>query len=158
VKRYLKARVASARKSAHSGFIPSDLLLISFVLKYGQAFEAARRPKGMRKGRAGSCFINALLLAMDEHFSYTYVEGYGCSEGHFVHHAWCINDNGEVLDRTWDKPEECSYFGIPFLASFIREQVRQTRMVESVITPGHLGAINSRLLEKGADFKQEFDA
>jgi hypothetical protein len=158
VKTYLRARMFNARKCAHAGFTPSDIPLISFVLKYGQAFQAAPRPKGVRKGRAGSCFANALVLAMDKNLNYTYVEGYGCYESHVVHHAWCINDRKEVLDRTWDKSEECSYFGIPFRASFIREHVRQTKVLESVITLGDLGAMNPRSLAMVGEFKQELDA
>ncbi len=94
---------------------------------------------------------------MENDFKYTYVEGYGYCKGHIVHHAWCVNEHQEVLDRTWDKSEECHYFGIPFHGAFIREQVRRTPMLESVITPGDLGTIDLRLLAERPDVKHHFE-
>ena len=139
VKRELKARIAWAkRRDGNAKAVQFE----AFVLKHGQEFRPASRPKGMRKRKSGTCFASALLLAMESGFEYTYVEGFACTpdaRGPITHHAWCVNDRLEVIDRVWERPAECSYFGVPFDARFVREQTHRTRMLESLIRPGKFG-------------------
>lgn len=87
-----------------------------FVLQHGRAFQAAPRPKGVRKQRDKMCFSNAFHLA--ESKGYIYVEGWAIS---FIpaHHAWCVTPDGIVVDPTWRKPEGASYFGVPFRKEYL---------------------------------------
>ncbi len=51
----------------------------------------------------------------------TYVEGYAVSGSsdslYAIHHAWCIDDRGFVLDRTWSGGTD--YLGVPFKLTFL---------------------------------------
>ena len=64
-----------------------------------------------------ACFKNAfnLLTVRDD---LTYVEGYA-----FwflpVLHAWCVDAAGNVVDPTWDDPQDRRYFGVPFDRDFV---------------------------------------
>lgn len=54
-----------------------------------------------------------------------YCEGYAVrgSLGLPLSHAWLVNREGEVIDRTWDwndADEEFAYFGVPFTPDYIR--------------------------------------
>lgn len=104
----------------HSGDIQTMYHLIQ---KYGVEFKPAARPSNVPKMRYKECFKNAFDLAMQT--GYTYVEGIACSFFP-THHAWCVDENGNVIDPTWDSPENCHYFGIPFEWDFVMEKVEST--------------------------------
>lgn len=73
------------------------------------------------------CFSNATHLSL-ENPDLTYVEGFAVRGwiGIPVHHAWCVTEDGLVVDVTWDRPEECSYFGIEFDESSLIDRLRET--------------------------------
>jgi hypothetical protein len=83
-----------------------------FVLEYGYPFKAVARPKGMRKGRAKKCFVNADRLASRD-ASYEFAEGYAWNSkiGSPFHHAWCVSD-GVAIDPTLNESEMYEYLGI----------------------------------------------
>lgn len=72
-------------------------------------------PDGVEYGRAKDCFGNALHVASDpfsrDPVPYKYVEGYAYTPGVIAcHHAWVINERGEVVDPTWrDGGNECGF-------------------------------------------------
>lgn len=104
----LKRQVDAWRSIGHTP------LLDEFVLRNGKPYFAAKY-KGVR-GEAKQCFKNAydLLVVRD---NLIYVEGYAIrpSLGLLIHHAWLADPKTqEVIDPTWDKPELCDYFGVPF--------------------------------------------
>lgn len=70
-------------------------------------------PSGIKRGPMGNCFENAITLALEK--NWTYCEGFAISILP-VHHAWCVDENGQVIDNTWDEPERCVYAGIPMNA------------------------------------------
>lgn len=68
------------------------------------------RPDSIAKMPYKQCFMNALELAQAE--GLRYVEGYA-STILVVNHAWCEDDDGTVVDPTWDEmPERPFYMGI----------------------------------------------
>jgi hypothetical protein len=94
----------------------------ALVLKYGHAFIGTSwdtwRGRGYRRRKQGSCFHNALDYSW-RYDDLTYVEGFALShigEHPFVaHHAWCVTEDGRVVDPTWpDASEETTYLGIRF--------------------------------------------
>jgi hypothetical protein len=87
----------------------------ALVLEFGQSFQPAPRPKGVRLRSAGSCFKSAWDW-VDKSRDHSYVEGYGLAGGFGlpIHHAWAATPDGVVVDRVWREPEECAYFGIAF--------------------------------------------
>lgn len=83
----------------------------SAVRQLGVRGQGKKLPKGIRQRKKKQCFMNALLLA--EERGWTYCEGFG----HAIiptHHAWVIDDKGNIVDPTWDEPEKCFYAGIQF--------------------------------------------
>lgn len=96
------------------------------VLKYGQSYPAPAiaRPKGIRKGKDGECFANAYHVAADK--GWQYVEGFARSII-FVHHAWVIDDRGNVVETTWKEPGT-EYYGIPLDMQFIHQVFLETRV------------------------------
>jgi hypothetical protein len=92
-----------------------------FILKHGRAFEWRALPRGVRMGVPRQCFRNAVRLALRRPGLYSYVEGYAVNTlvaGYPVAHAWCIDQEGFVVDSTWD--EGADYFGVPFQVEYVR--------------------------------------
>ena len=82
-----------------------------FVLQHGREWKAQPLPQGIPKGPQKECFRNAILLAWDR--GYTYAEGYILFHIPILH-AWCIDEDGMVIDNTLDSPETHPYFGVAF--------------------------------------------
>lgn len=83
---------------------PADLLL-----KEGKWYfdgRAKQFPHAMPK----ACFRNAAMFAFEH--CLPYVEGYATSIIP-VHHAWCLDHDGRVLEVTW-KTLGTDYFGVRF--------------------------------------------
>ena len=89
--------------------------LIRFFEKHGQDWTPASFT-GERMPRK-ACFSNALHYALDN--GLRYVEGVAIRIAP-IHHAWCVDAGGTVVDPTWDRPEDCAYKGIAFDAADAR--------------------------------------
>ena len=98
----------------------APISLPGLIRDKGQLFRAAKLPKSVRKMASGECFRNSFHLML-ENPGLIYVEGYGNSIIPTLH-AWCIDVNGNVVDATWEGPEQCAYYGIPFRREFVIEE------------------------------------
>jgi len=77
-----------------------------------------RRPKGVRKGRLGQCYANAMRLSWSDH-GLIYSEGYAVSEHGIIPllHGWCVDPvTLEVIDPTWD--DGLAYYGFAYQKTF----------------------------------------
>lgn len=101
-----------------------------FVKQNGKAFTSQKYPskylnyRGEKKG----CFTNAFNLA--QRFSeLTYVEGYGISNvvPLAIHHAFCVDAEGNVVDPTWDDQEDSTYFGVEFNQKYVVDTILRTK-------------------------------
>ena len=103
----------------------------AFLLQYGRLW----KPMPLGRHRfvrmpIQQCFANALKLALRRP-DLTYVEGWA---GRLIpiHHAWCVDEVGAVVDPTWRPlpplPDPEEYFGVPFLARWVQRVVRQSRL------------------------------
>jgi hypothetical protein len=105
------------------------------VLDNGHPFAspAVARPEGVKKGENKMCFMNSYNLAIENNFGY--VEGFAvCTVCPLpLHHAWCIDRQGGVIETTW-ADAGLDYFGIPLEFSFIHEVLFETRRY-GVLTP-----------------------
>ena len=85
-----------------------------FLLRHGVWYPSVPFPAGIRKGRKRFCFRNAAVLAIEQRQSYRYVEGYALyPELGPVHHAWNVDNDGNLFDRTW-KNRGAAYLGVMF--------------------------------------------
>ena len=88
----------------------------NLVLKRGRFFETQPFPKGYRRGKAQDCYGNSSKLAMFKP-GLTYCEGSVLCQFNTliseIDHAWCVTDDGKVIDVTL-KNAGLSYFGVPF--------------------------------------------
>ena len=63
-----------------------------------------------RRDLMKACFDNSYKLA--KRLGLRYVEGFACGVIP-VHHAWCINDSGVVIDPTWEDGTDYNGVVIP---------------------------------------------
>jgi len=78
-------------------------------------------PVHVARGEPRQCFYNAFVAMMDND-GLTYCEGFACGDSEFAHlHAWCIDEDGVVVDPTWESGVE--YVGVPFSSSFVLKSV-----------------------------------
>ena len=95
-----------------------------FYLAFGRACRPGRAAP--EQGAARQCYYNAGMLAL-ENPELAYVEGFGLRPGLIpVHHAWCLDPDGRVVETTWPFDEAAEYWGIPLRTDFLREQVRNS--------------------------------
>lgn len=69
-----------------------------------------------------ACFRNAGTAAIDNP-ELTYVEGYAGTIIPIMH-AWCVTDNGTIIDPTWEDGHH--YFGIAFPTPWLRRHIVRT--------------------------------
>lgn len=98
--------------------------IADFVLKNGREF---LRGEGVpvKRGVMKMCYMNAAHLAAKDS-SLTYCEGYATTIIPVLH-AWCIDEQGRVVDPTWRFGHGLGYFGVPFKLSFVRKIMRMTK-------------------------------
>ncbi len=88
-----------------------------FVLQEGQVFPWRPKPKGVKYGKLGLCYMNAIHLAMAT--GWTYCEGF--ASGFFpTPHAWVIDDEGFVVDNTWRPDQQpTEYIGVKMSKQYV---------------------------------------
>jgi hypothetical protein len=87
------------------------------LAQHGRLFTPQRLPGKHRYRTARACFGNCLHLAM-KGTGLRYAEGLAVpadagAAGFPIHHAWCVDEDGRVLDPTWRTPG-LVYFGVLF--------------------------------------------
>lgn len=100
--------------------------VFSIVAKHGMTFKSQERPAHITKDTPKECFKNAFLLAYGT--GLVYAEGYISVHGIPIHHAWCLDELGNVIDPTIDGQENHEYFGIPFVMEFVFDVLTKSRM------------------------------
>lgn len=132
---------------------PSD-----FILKNGTPFLNGFSDRKVPSGRPRMCFDNAFKLA--KRFKLTYVEGYAMNIIP-VHHAWCVDAEGKIIDNTWDgtrtakdipaawtksrnshayhramKPARgVAYFGVPIGIELVAQVRKESRTFSAIDDP-----------------------
>lgn len=92
-------------------------LIVPFLTQYGRHFTPQPLPSIYRPGAFRQCFKNAYRMALRH--PVTYVEGCACQvELRPTLHAWCVDDHGNVLDRTWKHAR--AYFGVPIKTDYLK--------------------------------------
>jgi len=81
------------------------------------------------------CFTNATKLAF-ENRNLVYTEGVArrfCGKRYLpFFHAWCIRQDGTVIDPTWADPSGIEYFGIAFKTVFANALIEKTQQMNLI--------------------------
>ena len=109
--------MSALRRRCGPGARRGDRSYEAVVLDRGQFWPGAPRPDGVPKMPPKLCFTNAFGLAQSRGWSYA--EGWATSVIP-VHHAWCLNDAGRVVDPTWEEPEQSAYMGLRLDLDYVR--------------------------------------
>jgi hypothetical protein len=107
------------------------------ILEKGKPF--LTRVKSPFKGKQKACFKNC-FQAMWEYREFRYCEGFATDDelNLAISHAWLVNENGDVIDPTWDENiTGCTYFGVVFNREFVIETATITK---------HYGILNNDLM------------
>src|SRR4051812_17605590 len=93
---------------------------------------------GQAHADLNGCFANAQLL-MKQRESLLYCEGYALSvaTGVTMHHGWCLDADGRVLDPTWERHSRVStwYYGLTFAREYA------LRRLEAQLQTGVVGSL-----------------
>jgi len=134
----LEKRIAQMQAIGH------DAPLERFLLENGRDFQVARFEGQMMPAKR--CFKNALQYAGRRGFRYA--EGFAISGTLLssgivfpVHHAWCVDEDGNAVDPTWGDSEAGRYFGMDF---DVREVLKRVTGKESygMFVTGRLGIVD----------------
>jgi hypothetical protein len=105
--------------------VPVDPEVHDFVAKFGRFFEPQPLPKRYGRRRERSCFTNATFLTV-MHKELRYVDGFAMPDGSGwlggIHHGWCVDPDGRVVDPTWSVPGR-AYFGVVMDPAFASRMV-----------------------------------
>ena len=108
----------------HKGETPHKYLSIMerAVLVAGREMVGSPLPSKYSRGVPKECFQNSRRLASKRRGLY-YHEGFVARHDFYfpIHHGWCVNRDGLVIDVTLDRPEECEYLGVPFTFTEIKQ-------------------------------------
>jgi len=84
-----------------------------WLLERGEEFEGVARPSWLRRKQPKACFRNSYELALRRSGDLTYCEGFVVTVVPLlIHHAWCVNGDGQVVEPTLADPVGASYFGV----------------------------------------------
>lgn len=103
---------------------------VQTILTHGVEWEYKPTPRKYKMRQVGQCFRNAYQAAL-HHSELTYCEGYAYSGILPLHHAWCVDRDGFVVDLTWrnssDRIPELEYLGIPFKFDYVTDTITRMR-------------------------------
>jgi hypothetical protein len=88
-----------------------------FVLAHGKAHSVPPHAPKLRRGRPKNCFANALRFAGKHGALYAEGFAFDAAFDFLFHHAWCLAEDGMVIDPTLGWRPDHAYFGVTFAAA-----------------------------------------
>lgn len=142
--------------SRNGSDLPKFVSIEEFSLVNGIALgENHELPDYVERGEIKQCFTNSSNVFMRSGGELAYCEGIAVGKklGFPCHHAWVIDEHGQVYDPTWEyEPGEALYFGVPFADEYVFKTM-QREGYYGVLAP--IGMFN-RLLFDGTDKPETF--
>lgn len=127
VRAYLRAHVHMAQQNSRAAERPAAgwayLCVADLLMQHGQTYRPAPLPTNIRPMTPKQCFHNAAELARRRK-GLTYVEGVALGIIP-VPHAWCVTEDGVVVDPTWTDDNGGvggAYLGLPFPLPYVARQ------------------------------------
>jgi hypothetical protein len=113
IRYFLESLVVMAAQVANGRTDWRARSLDAFILEHGRAWEPAPLPPTIPMRAPQECFRNSAHLAAT-HPELRYVQGYGLPARGIlpVPHAWVVDDQGRVIDTTWEDGETAAYYGM----------------------------------------------
>ena len=94
-----------------------------FLLDHGRDYAIGQHSFALPRGEIKQCYMNAAHLALElPHL--TYVEGKVACHGLAIDHAWCVDEEGLVVDPTIRDGHDghiSDYYGVPFKPDYLRK-------------------------------------
>lgn len=113
------------------------ILVGDFYLQLGIARAGSALPGDLTLGAPRQCYDNAGNLALER--GWAYCEGFAMRPGLFpMHHAWCLDAVGAVVDPTWPYDPANEYLGVALDESFLVLHRERT---------GHWDVLSERLAD-----------
>jgi hypothetical protein len=103
--------------------------MYDLLLREGKQYPYRPLPETVPRGQPRQCFANAQELALLGE-GYTYCEGFAIGVIP-THHGWCIDEEGYVVDPTWEDGTE--YWGVAFDREFVSRAVVAREMWGSLL-------------------------
>lgn len=98
----------------------------NFLLREASFFRAMPLPINVPRGTIKECYSNALTLIIEQaNPKLAYCEGVAAGIIP-VQHAWCVDEDGRVLDPTWDQCDGHpglgnTYFGVRIATDYVAD-------------------------------------
>ena len=103
--------------------------MYQLLREHGRFWQPAPLRSDVKAGVIKQCFDNAYKLAKRR--GWRYVEGIAHGVVIPMHHAWCVDDNGNVVDNTWREVGE-SYCGVEIPTAYVAYVRRTTGLWASL--------------------------
>lgn len=98
--------------------------IAKLAFEFGRRWKNAELPHDVKEGQPNRCYPQARALALAQPERFTYVEGYAFHQVPVpIHHAWCVDEYGNVADPTWVYAEQALYCGIAFAYDALHEKI-----------------------------------
>lgn len=136
--------------------LPKYVSIEEFVGANGYSMgECCELPDHIERGEKKQCFTNSAFAFMRGGGELVYCEGIAAGKelAFPVHHAWLIDEDGDIFDPTWEYgPGEALYFGIPFDEAYVFETMRREGYYGMLAPSGFF----NKVLFEGTDLPDRF--
>ena len=89
-----------------------------FVLTHGRLWAPKPKPDNLKWRQERNCYGNSASLCLQTRGKYIYCEGFAKISLFPMLHAWCLTQDGEVVDTTW-RELGVEYFGIAIKPDYL---------------------------------------
>lgn len=94
-----------------------------FLLKYGLYWSTGQKPDCYESMQIKECYHNSFIFCT-RNPEFAYFEGLQRltydGDDELISHAWCVEQDNNLIDATFPAPNACEYIGIPLILDFVK--------------------------------------